>query len=136
MKKNAQYEINFASNTIIVTKRFLAAASQIGTTEFATMSELRKLQMPITVQQIHRKQRENRWSYERMERFISMVENSDSYMADFAATENGAGYMATWAWFKKTFPKYKNCPELNENHRFIVLPHDYEENDTDTLNIA
>lgn len=54
MIKHANYEINFVINTITVTKRFLAAASQIGTQEYATMTELRKLQMPITVREIHR----------------------------------------------------------------------------------
>ena len=136
MKKNAQYEIDFASNTITVTKHFLAAASQIGTTEFNTMIELRKLQMPINVQQIHRKQQEKRWSYERMERFIEFVENSEQYMADYTAVRRGNSYMQTWAWFKETFPKYNMVPELNENHRFIVLPHDYEEQESDSVDIA
>ena len=60
MKKNNQYEINFASNTIIVTKAFLEKASQMDTPEYATMTQLRALNMPISMREIHRKQQETR----------------------------------------------------------------------------
>ena len=136
MKKNYQYEINFAANTIVVTKRFLQAASQIGTTEFATMTQLRALNMPITVREIHRKQQETRWSYTRMEAFLKNVVDSDRYLADFANVRESCGYMQTWGWFKKNFPKYSSIPEMDEQHHIIVLPADYEEDDDCILKTA
>jgi hypothetical protein len=69
MKKNQQYEINFANNTVIVTKAFLQAASQTDTPEFNQMLKLRALNMPITVREIRRKS-DNRWSYAQMENYI------------------------------------------------------------------
>ncbi len=92
MKKNNQYEINFAANTIVVTKRFLQAASQIGTTEFATMTQLRSLNMPITVREIHRtKSSKPRWNYKRMESFLRHVVDSERYLADYRAMKDAYG---------------------------------------------
>ena len=136
MKKNAQYEINFATNTITVTKRFLAAASQIGTAEFATMAQLRALNMPIAVREIHRRQQETRWNYERIEPYLKYVVDSDRHLADFASVKKSSGYMKTWGWFKKNFPMYKMLPELDEHHRIMVLPSDYQEDDDSVVNIA
>lgn len=136
MKKNANYEINFAINTITVTKRFLAAASQIGTQEYATMTELRKLQMPITVREIHRTVKETRWNYARIEDYLRNVVDSERYLADYAAVRDGKGYMGTWAWFKKTFPKYAEVPELDENHHYMILPCDYQEDEETVRKIA
>jgi len=129
MKKNYQYEINFAANTIVVTKRFLQAASQIGTTEFATMTQLRALNMPITVREIHRIQKETRWSYARIEGYLQNVVDSENYLADYAAVKKSCGYMGTWGWFKKNFPKYAALPELDDQHRIMILPADYQEDD-------
>ena len=120
MKKNNQYEINFASNTITVTKAFLQAASQMDTPEFATMTQLRALNMPITVREIHRVPKERRWSEKQMETFIRNVVDSDRYMKDYQKTMETYGYMKTWGWFKKTFANYKTA-KLNENHLFVTM---------------
>ena len=120
MKKNCQYEINFASNTITVTKVSLQAASQMDTPEFATMTQLRALNMPITVREIHRVPKERRWSEKQMETFIRNVVDSDRYMADYQKTMETYGYMKTWGWFKKTFANYKTA-KLNENHLFVTM---------------
>ena len=136
MKKNCQYEINFAANTIVVTKRFLQAASQIGTTEFATMTQLRALNMPITVREIHRTQRETRWSYARMEGYLRNVVDSEHYLADYAAVKESCGYMGAWGWFKKTFPKYAKLPELDDQHRIMILPADYQDDDDTVRKLA
>ena len=93
MKKNAPYEINFTTNTIIVTKRFREAASIIGTPEFNIMVELRKLNMPITERIIKRTNKNGRWSIARMENYIRNVDDADRYMADFNTVRDGVGYM-------------------------------------------
>lgn len=130
MKKNQQYEINFASNTIIVTRAFLQAASQTDTPEFNQMMKLRALNMPITVREVRRKS-EHRWSYEQMENYIDCVENSEKYYADYLAVRKAQKYLTTWSWFKKTFPNYTGLPELNDEHRIIVTPSDYLTDDAD-----
>ena len=120
MKKNNQYEINFATNTIIVTKNFLQAASQMDTPEYVTMTQLRALNMPITVREIHRVPKERRWSEKQMETFIRNTVDSDRNMVDFQKTMETYGYMKTWSWFKKTFANYKTA-KLNENHLFVTM---------------
>lgn len=130
MKKNQQYEINFAANTVIVTRAFLQAASQTDTPEFNQMMRLRALNMPITVREVRRKS-EHRWSYEQMENFIDCVENSEKYYADYLAVRKAKKYLTTWNWFKKTFPNYAGLPELNDEHRIIVTPSDYLTDDAD-----
>lgn len=122
MKRNANYEINFASNLIIVTPKFLKAASQIGTAEYSTMTQLRELSMPITVRKITHSQKEKRWSFKRMECFLDNVENSKDYYEDYKALKESCGYMATWKWFKGIFLKNGIPHKTNKDHRIIVLP--------------
>ena len=116
---NAQYEINFATNTIIVSKAFLRAASMIGTTEYSTMTELRKLGMPITTRVIRRAS-EHRWSFSRMMKYISNTDHSEKYMADFKVLKESYPYMSVWKWFKATFPDYHSVPKFNKDHKIIV----------------
>ena len=122
MKKNAQYEINFDTNTIVVTRQFLNAAKQIGTPEFRIMMELRDLNMDITERVIRRTHREDRWSYERMMRFIRCTTDGESYMEDFNTLRTASNYMKVWAWFKETFPNYMKHYEMDGNHRIVVTP--------------
>lgn len=124
MKKNANYEINFATNTITVTKMFREAASIIGTPEFTIMKELRALNMTITERIIKRTSREDRWTFARMAAYIRNVDDADRYMADFNALRDAVSYMKVWAWFKVTFPNYAKTPEMDENHRIVVTPLD------------
>ena len=128
MKKNQQYEINFTTNTIIVTKAFLQAASQTEAPEFKTMMKLRELQMPITVREI-RRESEHRLSYKQMENYIQCVESSDIYLARYERTKQAQGYRGTWKWFKKCFPNYKDLPEFNDENKIIVTPADYPKDD-------
>lgn len=120
MKKNNQYEINFATNTIIVTKAFLEKASQLDAPEFVTMTQLRALNMPITVREIHRVPKERRWSEKQMETFIRNVVDSEHYMKEYKKTMETYGYMKTWSWFKKTFANYKTA-KLNEKYQYITM---------------
>ena len=136
MKKNAPYEINFTTNTIVVTKRFREAASIIGTPEFSTMIELRKLNMPITERVIKRTNKNDRWSLARMEKYIRNVDDADHYMADFKTLRSSVAYMKVWKWFEKTFPNYAATPELNDDHKIVVTPADYLQDDEKNLQAA
>lgn len=123
MKKNQEYEINFAANTITVTKKFLQDASIMGTVAFKVMCDLRALNMPIMLHEVHRK-KELRWKAEKMERYLDYLdeEYKESYRAAYDTIKETMGYLATWSWFKKTFPNYKKLPALNDKHQIIVLP--------------
>ncbi len=127
MKKNQNYDINFATKTIIVTKKFLQEASQMGTDAFTEMLQLQALNMPIAVQEIHRKPKVPKWSYERMERYLTNVEDSAKWKADYDALKESVSHAELWGWFKNIFIQVdKNgkriMPKLNENHKIIVMP--------------
>lgn len=125
MKKNQNYEINFATKTIIVTKKFLRDASQMGTEAFQTMNDLLALNMPIVEREIHRKKTGPMWSFERMEFYLNHVENGEEYWKKYEAIKGNSRAMV-WAWFKKTFPHYNKIPVLNENNEYMVHPAEYE----------
>ena len=65
--KNMDYSINWSTNTITVTKKFMNAASQMNTDAYALMMELRALGMKMTVKETpHRKACPTRLTYTRM----------------------------------------------------------------------
>ena len=128
MKKNQNYEINFATKTIIVSKKFLAAASVMETAAYKEMLELQKLGMPIGVQEIHRgKAKEKKWTFTRMEHYLKNVTESDKWMADYKTLKEATCHPVVWNWFKSTFDilddKKKNrVPEMDAAHKIIVGP--------------
>ena len=127
MKKNWNYEINWNTSTIIVTKKFLAAASQMGTDAFEEMKQLQALNMPIGVQEIHRKPKIAKWTFARMERYLKNVQDSEKWTADYTAMKESASHAEVWAWFKSNFIQVDEkgkriAPKLNDNHKIIVMP--------------
>ena len=125
MKKNQNYEINFVTKTITVTKKFLQDASQIGTDAFAEMRQLQELNFPICVREIKRKKTGTMWSFERMEFYLDHVENGAEYRKQYDALQ-GNSRATVWAWFKKTFPHCKKLPVLNDKCEYLVHPAEYE----------
>ena len=127
MKKNQNYEINFVTKTITVTKQFREDASQIGTDAFVQMQELLKLDMPIVEREIHRKPKVAKWTFARMERYLLNVEDSEKWTADYTALKNSASHAEVWGWFRGNFIQVNSkgkriLPKLNENHQYIVTP--------------
>ena len=128
MKKNQNYEINFATKTITVTKKFLQEASQMGTEAFKQMIDLQKLGMTICVKEINRTKRaEDKWSYKEMERYLAKVSDSEKWKADYDTLKSATSHPVVWQWFKTTFPIRDNkgkriVPKMDENHNIIVGP--------------
>ncbi len=125
MKKNAPYEINWTTNTITVSKRFMEASTIMGQGTYATMMELRKLNMPISVREIRRKKTGSMWSTERMEWYLDHVENSDQYKEQYMSIKGNSRAMV-WGWFKKTFPHCQKIPVLNKDNQYMIFPPEYE----------
>ena len=125
MKKNQNYEINFVTKTITVTKQFREKASQLNTDAFKTMQELLALNMPIVEREVHRKKNGKMWSFERMEFYLTHVENGIEYRKQYDALL-GNSHATVWGWFKKTFPHCKKPPVLNEKCEYLVHPAEYE----------
>ena len=127
-KKN--YRIDFAANTVTVTKKFLEEAeSNITSTAFRDMKALRAMGLTIVVKEAKRAKSKH-ISYEQMVHYISCVENSEFYMARFAAVKNEAAskneqYSRVLKWFKETFPHFYDMPEFTSDNKIRVTTADY-----------
>ena len=127
-KKN--YRIDFAANTVTVTKKFLEEAeSNITSTAFRDMKALRAMGLTIVVKEAKRAKSKH-VSYDQMLHYISCVENSEFYMARFAAVKNEAAskneqYSRVLKWFKETFPHFYDMPEFTSDNKIRVTTADY-----------
>ena len=73
------YRIDFAANTVTVTKKFLEEAeSNITSTAFRDMKALRAMGLTIVVKEAKRAKSKH-ISYEQMVHYISCVANSEFY---------------------------------------------------------
>ncbi len=128
MKK--PYSINYLTNTVTVNPKFLAEASTLGDAA-DVMNELRGLGMKIVAQP--RKSSEtkpSRLNYKKMEKYISCVEDSEAYLAEFEAVKAAAqatksSYAVVWKWFKQKFPNFNGVPEFNDDLKIVVTPANY-----------
>ena len=127
MKKNHDYEINFVTKTITVTKQFRERASQMNTEEFKTMQGLLALNMTIVEREIKRKPpKVPKWSYKEMGDYLAQVEDSEKWLADFEALKKAVRHGVVWSWFKSNFnpvdAKGKRITPKLRNHKIIVMP--------------
>ena len=82
MKNTREYTINFATETITITKKFGKAASNFDTPEFRTMQLLREQYKGFKFQYKAIKKNENKNSYkgltiDEMRRFVSTQPNEE-----------------------------------------------------------
>ena len=107
MKKNTNYDINFETHVITITKKFGKAASQIGTPEFKIMKELRKEFAGYSIVYKTIEKKENKKSYkgltiEEMIRFVSgmSVEEQEVFSKVIEVASNRQGkYAIVKKWF-------------------------------------
>lgn len=119
------YKICYATETVIVTKKFMEDAGIINSAAFKQMMVLREMGMPIVVREL-KPRKKNAITYAQMIQYIALVENSSNYMAEFNAMRAEAGsknarYHRVLTWFRKTFPNFYDMPQFNEKYE-IVLP--------------
>lgn len=118
------YKVDFAKETIVVTKKFMEEASVINSAAFKEMLMLRKLGMAIVVREV-KPRKKNTITFAQMIQYISLVEHSDAYLAEFNVIRAEAGsknarYNRVLKWFLKTFPNFYELPALNEKNKIIV----------------
>ena len=129
--KNMDYSINWSTNTITVTKKFMNAASQMNTDAYSLMTELRALGMKMTVKEMpHRKACPTRLTYNRMLAHIKCMDDAESCLkefniirADSLSTENP--YQFVREWFMDRFPNHGKLPEMNTDYRIVNTPANY-----------
>ncbi|MGN0707491.1 MAG: hypothetical protein ACI4JC_05765 [Faecalibacterium sp.] len=127
---NKPYAIDFTTNTVTVTKKFLEAASMIGTTEFNTMMQLRQMNLTIVTKAPAKKK--SKLTYDKMQKYISLLDEAEKYQSEFDVVLNeskayDASYAYVLKWFRKTFPNYGKQPERDANLKIVNTPVNYDE---------
>ena len=127
------YEINYITNTITVSKKFLEQASTLGGDTYETMAQLRALGMPIIPEKAKKRKAPTRLTYQKMRHYISCLADSQTYLAQFEAARiashgNQDPYGYVLNWFEDTFPNHTAVPEFDENFRIVNTPADYAAN--------
>lgn len=127
------YTINYAENTITVTKKFMDNAGIIGSAAFNEMKVLRGMEMVIIVRD-SKPRTTHKVTYAQMLQYINCVENRSFYMSRFEAVREEAKskkfpYARVLEWFKETFPSFYDKPEFNERNEIIVSSPDYTESE-------
>ena len=125
------YSIDFASNTVTITRKFRDAASQLNTPEFNIMKQLREMNLTILVKAPNKK-KSTALTYAKMQKFISCLDEADKYQTMFDAVRKEskgmpAPYKYVVSWFYNTFPKYGQMPEHDANMRIVNTPAEYQD---------
>lgn len=127
--RNNGYKIDYSTNTVTVTKKFMEEAGIIGTPEFNQRKILADMGLTFKIKETAPR-KNNKITYAQMIKYISCVENSSLYMAQFDAIREEAKsknnpYNRVLEWFKDTFPCFYDMPEFNAKNEVIVTPADY-----------
>ena len=127
---NKPYAIDFTTNTVTVTKKFLEAAQMIGTPEFNTMMQIREMGMTIITKDPAKK-KNTKLTYDKMQKYINLLDEAEKYQAEFERVQiESLAYDASYAyvlkWFKKTFPSYGKQPERDANLKIVNTPANYD----------
>ena len=127
---NKPYSIDFTTNTVTVTRKFLEAASVMGNNAFETMQKLRAMNLTIVVNCAVKKKNSN-LTYAKMEKYISLLDEADKYMEEYETVRKeskayDAAYAYVLKWFKNTFPNYGKLPERNVDLKIVNIPENYD----------
>ena len=130
-KQKNGYQINFVTNTVTVTRKFLEDASLIGTDAFNIMLQLRQMNLTIVVK-APAKKKNKALTYAKMQKFISCLDEADKYQTMFDAVRKEskgmpAPYKYVVSWFHNTFPKYGQLPEHDADMRIVNTPAEYQD---------
>lgn len=134
-----EYKIDFTTNTVVITKAFAQKAAVYGSAEFKMMNDLRRQGFSVKCR-THAKPKKQKPSpsYTQMEQYISLVEESEVYLAQYRticqeAESHNNKYFRVRQWFSATFPSYGKIPEFTDDGKIQVVP---ENHDAKNLKIA
>ena len=125
------YKILFAENTVIMNKKFAAAAAEYGTIENITIHHIRNdfpgmKEVVVSGRVCDKAKPNHRLTYENMEKHIMVYENAEELLNVFdtvkaASAAAASPYKYVCDWFKAQFPNY-NKPVVFQNGKLTVLP--------------
>ena len=124
------YKILFNENTVIMNKKFAAAAAQYGTRENKLLKNIRADFPGMDEVVISGRERtiartNHRLKYENMERHIRAYENAEELLEVFKTVKTmsaplASPYKYVADWFKAQFPKYNEAPILKAGVLTVV----------------
>lgn len=125
------YKIMFAENTVIMNKKFAAAAAEYGTVENITLYHIRNdfpgmKEVIVSGRECDKAKPNHRLTYENMEKHIMVYENAEELLNVFdtvkaASATVASPYKYVCDWFKAQFPNY-NKSVIFQNSKLTVLP--------------
>lgn len=138
-----KFKFDAASQAITITAGFAKAMSDPNSEEYNLIARFKKDFPNLTIsrrshrtathyttksgERFHCNQFKN-LTYERMEKFISVLPNGQEYqkefefMRDYASLVQHNGYSLVREWFVKQFPEFRKNPLFYLNHAPAVLP--------------
>ena len=127
------YKIMFAENTVIMNKKFAAAAAKYGTKENRIIRNIRHdfpgmAEVIVLGRECDKAKPNHRLTYENMEKHIMVYENAEELLNVFdtvkaASAAVASPYKYVCDWFKAQFPNY-NKPVVFQNGKLAVRPID------------
>lgn len=125
------YKIIFAENTVIMNKKFAAAAAKYGTMENTTIRNIRTdfpgmKEIIVSGRECDSAKPNHRLTYENMEKHIEVYENAEELLEVFdtvkaASVALASPYKYVCDWFKAQFPDYKKAVVFNDG-KLTVIP--------------
>ena len=125
------YKILFAENTVIMNKKFAAAAAKYGTKENRIIRNIRHdfpgmAEVIVSGRECDKAKPNHRLTYEHMEAYIEVYENAEELKAVFETVKAtsvvlASPYKYVSDWFKAQFPNYDK-PVVFKDNKLTVAP--------------
>lgn len=128
------HAVDFTTNTVTVTKKFVMNASQWGSNENNLMKEFQAYGLRIVVEtrKTHAPKKTDKTkpsllTYAMMEAYIEMLDVADEMLKEFETVREAAKSRRNRqqyvnAWFRKTFPRYDAIPEFDDENHIVYNP--------------
>ena len=124
------YKIDFANNTLTMTKAFEAAANEYGSEEYKLLQQLRAdfpgIQIIRKTRRPSKTSRPNKnLTYANMEKYMSVFKNAAELLAQFeivktCSQKESNPYQYVKEWFVTQFPNYKELPDFGTNAPKVI----------------
>lgn len=124
------YKVNYASKTITITKEFEALSQDPFSSEAQIIKAFREMFPELRiVRKSHRSSKRANadagLTYEKMEKYIRLHENSGELLMRFemvkdVATTQKNPYLYTKTWFFNQFPNFYDLPVFNGNNLYVL----------------
>lgn len=124
------YKIDFANNTLTMTKTFEAAANEYGSEEYKLLQKIRAdfpgIEIIRKTRRPSKTARPNKnLTYANMEKYMSVFKNAAELLAQFeivktCSQKESNPYQYVKEWFVTQFPNYKELPDFGTNAPKVI----------------